>query len=430
MEPVVFITENSKTFYDRACQTLATGVSTIFRRHATPVPLYFERGDGPYYYDVDGHELLDYSLAWGPLILGSNHPQLSRAVHEQIDKAYTFGFQHEDEITLAELMRDVIPGVERVIFSNTGSEAVQAALRLARAYTGRDKIIKFEGHYHGWFNNILISCHPALEDLGQVKATCGGQPANEFADTSVVPWNDIDALKKAFADNPDQIAAVITEPVLANSGSCMPRDGYLQQIVSLCKQNDAVSIFDEVITGFRIAPGGAREYFNVIPDLSVYAKAMAGGFSMSAVGGRKEIFEVLNDGRTIHAGTYNGNCIAIAAAIATIETLRQPGVHEQMFKHGIAIRQEIEKQAAACNIPVATTGVGSVFSVHFGVDTPPLNYADTLKTDMETYSRFQTAMFENNIQILPDCRWYIGAVHTDKELAKVIPAIEASFKAL
>ena len=220
-------------------------------------------------------------------------------------------------------MVEVLPGVDQVIFSNSGSEAVQAALRLARANTGRDKIVKFEGHYHGWLNNVLVSFHPTREQAGKRTPSVGGQPDNEYRDTLILPWNDREELEALFREKGDEIACVITEPILANSGSCMPDDGYLQKIVDLCRSSGAVSIFDEVITGFRIALGGAREYFGIHPDLSVYGKAMAGGFTMAAVGGREELFDVLRDGKTIHAGTYNGSSFNLAAALAAIGTLEE-----------------------------------------------------------------------------------------------------------
>jgi len=426
----MFKTDKAKTLYDRACQSLALGVSTAFRRVVTPVPLYMQRGDGPYYYDVDGHELLDYTLAWGPLILGNNHPKLTAAVTDQIGRGYTYGAQHHGEIELAELMVSVLPGVERVIFSNTGSEAVQSTLRLARAYTGRDKFIKFEGHYHGWLNNVLVSVHTPRDQLGQAVASTGGQPAAEFEHTLVLPWNDPEALKRAFAEHGQEIACVITEPINVNSGSCMPQAGYLELILELCSQHGALSVFDEVITGFRIALGGARQYFDIGPDLSVYAKAIAGGFSMAAVGGRAKVFEVLADGRTMHAGTYNGNPIGTAAAVATIRALSGPGCFERMLGHGQAIQQAVRQAADKYGHQLAVAGVGTAFSVHFGLDQPPCNWAQVMKADSEKYDRFRAAMLEQHIQLLPEGRWYVGAVHTDRELDKVVPAIETCMRSL
>ena len=425
-------TEQSKALYARAQRSLATGVSTVFRRKVTPVPLYMERGNGPYYYDVDGQELLDYTLAWGPLILGNNHPGLNEAIAQQLGLGYTYGAQHRGEIELAERLVELLPGVERVIYSNTGTEAVQSALRLARARTGRDTFIKFEGHYHGWLNNVLVSVHPAAEDLGRCAPSCGGQPAEEFAHTLVLPWNDLGALEEAFKKHPGRIACVLTEPINVNSGSCMPGDGYLAGLIDLCRTHGAVSIFDEVITGFRIALGGAREYFGsgLDPDLSVYAKAMAAGFSMAAVGGRASMFDVLEDGRTIHAGTYNGNPICTAAAIHTLKVLSEPGTFQRMDAHGNRIRQTIEEAAGNEGHELVTTGTGTVFSVHFGLTEPPRTYRDVMGADTGTYDRFRAQMLQRRIQLLPEGRWYVGAVHGQKELEQVVPAIQESLRAI
>jgi glutamate-1-semialdehyde 2,1-aminomutase len=425
-----FHVKRSAELHERACRSLATGVSSAIRRHATPVPLYYERADGPYFFDVDGQRLLDYTLAWGPLIVGSNHPAINARVAAQLARGYTFGAQHEDEIALAELLTQVLPGVEQVIFSNTGSEAVQAALRLARASTGRDKIIKFEGHYHGWLNNVLVSYRPKATDAVATLPGCGGQPASEYADIVVAPWNDLAALERVFAEHPRQIAGALTEPLLANSGSCLPRPGYLQGFVDLCKKHGALSIFDEVITGFRLALGGARTFFDVRPDLSIYAKAIAGGFTFAAVGGRRQIFDVLRDGRTLHAGTYNGHPVNIAAALATIEVLAQPGTFERMHAHGRALRDAIEASGRTHGRRLITTGAGTVFSIHFGLDEPPLSYRDTLRGDAAAYGRFRAAMLEQGVLLLPDGRWYVGAVHGEAERDLAVGAIEHSMRAM
>jgi len=410
----------------RSQAALAMGVSSGLRRAGGPMPLFFDRGEGPYYFDVDGHRLLDYTLAWGPLILGNAHPAVIAAVAAQLSRGFAFGAQHRGEIELAELMVSVLPGVDRVIFSNTGSEAVQAALRLARAFTGRPLFVKFEGHYHGWFNNVLVSYRPTVDDAIVPLPTCGGQPPHEFADTLVAPWNDLAALEAVFARHPGRIAAVLAEPLLANSGSCEAEPGFLQGVVDLCRREGAVSVFDEVITGFRLALGGAREHFAVRPDLSVYAKALAAGFTLAAVGGRREIFDVLLDGRTIHAGTYNGNPVNLAAGVATITELSRPGTFDRMHAHGRALRRRIEAAAASRGIPLVTCGSGPVFSVHFGLTAIPRDYRDTLRADAARSAAFRIALLEQGVYVLPDGRWYVGAVHGEPELELASAAIDAA----
>ena len=425
-----FEIEQSTALFERSKRSLAMGVSSGMRKAGLPAPLFFDRGQGAWYVDADGHRLLDYTLAWGPLILGNAHPAVIAAVTEQLARGFAFGAQHRGEIELAELMTEVVPGVERVIFSNTGSEAVQAALRLARAFTGRPLFVKFEGHYHGWFNNVLVSYRPTARDPIAPLPTCGGQPPHEFADTLVVPWNDLAALEQAFADHPGQIAAVLTEPLLANSGCCEAAPGFLQGVIECCRRHGAVSVFDEVITGFRIALGGARQHFGLAPDLSVYAKAMAAGFALAAVGGRAEIFDVLHDGRTIHAGTYNGNPVNLAAGTATIRTLAAPGTYDRMHAHGRALRARIEESAAARGIPLVTSGSGSVFSVHFGLSAAPRDYRDTLRADAGKYAAFRLALLHHGVYVLPDGRWYVGAVHGEPELAHALAAIDAALASL
>lgn len=414
-------TAKSAELHKRSRDVLALGVSSGMRVSVTDPPLFFERAEGPYYYDVDGNRLLDYTLAWGPLILGSNHPQLNEAVTVAMRKSYTLGAQHEGEIALAEKIVSIVPGAEQVVFSNTGSEAVQAALRLSRAKTGRSAFIKFEGHYHGWMNNVLLSYHPDLSEAGpidqpNVLASCGGQPEEEYAHTRILPWNRLDLLERELAKG--DVAAVIMEPLNANSGSIEPVEGFLQGAVDLCRKHGTVSIFDEVITGFRLALGGAREYFGVVPDLSTYAKALAGGFSLAAVAGKREMFDPLRDGSTIHAGTYNGATVNLAAGLATLEVLSSTdGLYDRMNAHGAALRKTFESES------LITTGAGTVFNVHPGVDTAPTDYRGYAAVDLEAYTAFRRAMLESDLQLLPDGRWYIGATHGDEELALAQEAI-------
>ena len=388
----------------------------------------FERGVGPYLYDADGHELLDYTLAWGLLIAGSCHPRINAAVRDQLERSYAVGAGHELEVRLAERLTALLPGVDLVTFASSGSEIVQVALRLARAATGRDKILKFEGHYHGWMNNVLVSHHPPPADVGAarpVPALAAGQPAAEYADTLVAPWNDLDALRAAFAAHGDEIACVITEPLLANSG---PQSRARTGLLETARAHGALVIFDEVITGFRLALGGAREYYGLTPDLSLYAKAIAGGFPLAAVAGSAAAFAPLLDGRTVHSGSNNGSPVAVAAALATLEILSEPDTYDTMHAHGRAIRRHLEQEASRLGVELVTCGAGSVFSVHFGLRKPPRCYADTLAADATAFARFRAALLHEGIYLLPDGRWYVGATHTDRELQRTLPAITAALQ--
>lgn len=429
-------TSQSAAHHAQSSEYLAMGVSSGMRTYVTDPPLFFERANGPYYFDVDGNKLLDHTLAWGPLILGSNHPQLNEAVLEALQKSYTLGAQHPGEIALAKRMTEVVPDVEQVIFSNTGTEAIQTALRLARTQTGRTKFIKFEGHYHGWANNVLLSYHATDEEAGNIDApnvvpSMGGQPASEYTEAIVLPWNRLDLLEQTFEKHGNEIAAVFTEPLLANSGSIEPKEGFLQGLVDLCKKHGAISIFDEVITGFRLALGGAREFFGVIPDVSVYAKALAGGFSLSAVASRKSFFDVLRNGDTIHAGTYNGNTVCLAAGKATLDILAaDPDNHNRMHLHGLQLRKTFEEAAQIKGLPLCTSGAGTVFNAHFGTETPPTHYREYAQVDMDTYTKFRAHMLNNGVQLLPDGRWYVGLAHTPAELELAQTAIHKSFQLL
>ena len=244
----------------------------------------------------------------------------------------------------------------------------------------------------------------------------------------MAPWNDLHALRALFAKHGARIAGVITEPLLANSGCCEPRPGYLEGMLETAHAHGALVIFDEVITGFRLALGGAREYYGLTPDLSVYAKAVAGGFPLAAIAGSAAAFAPLLDGRTLHSGSNNGSPVAVAAALATLEVLSEPGTYDAMHVHGHAIRRHVEQEARRRGVALVTCGAGSVFSAHFGLREPPRCYADTLAADATAYTRFRAAMLDEGIYLLPDGRWYVGATHTDRELQRTLPAITSALQ--
>lgn len=421
-------TNRSAELYAKSSEVLALGVSSGFRATVTDPPLFFDRAEGPYYYDVDGNKLLDYTLAWGPLILGSNHPHLNKAVTATLRKSYTLGAQHEGEIALAEKIVSLVPGADQVIFSSTGSEAVQTAIRLSRAKTERNAIIKFEGHYHGWMNNILVNYRPDLEASGPIESLnvlggTGGQPQEEYAHTRALPWNRLDLLESELKKG--DVAGVIMEPLNANSGSIEPIDGFLQGAVDACAKHGTVSIFDEVITGFRLALGGAREYYGVIPDLSIYAKALAGGFSLAALAGKREAFDPLREGKTMHGGTYNGATVTMAAGLATLEVLSESTtIYENMNAHGHAIRETFLSEANAAGIPLSASGAGTVFNIHPGLQTAPKDYRGYASVDLTSYGAFRQQMMNSGIQLLPDGRWYVGATHGQAELDLTRQAIK------
>jgi glutamate-1-semialdehyde 2,1-aminomutase len=427
--------QRSQQLLERARQSLPLGVSSPFRARF-PVPLYFAGGSGPYLTDVDGNRYIDYTLGWGPNILGYAHPALAEAVTAQAARPHTYGAQHELEFLVAEKIREVVPCAGRVIFSSSGSEAVQLALRLARAFTGRNLVLKFEGHYHGWMDSVLISHHPPAAVLGPDAAPCAvlesrGQVPNAADNVVVAVWNRVEAVEAAFARAPGPIAAVIMEPVLCNSGCLMPQPGYLEAVQAICRRQGALLIFDEVITGFRMALGGAQQHYGVKPDLATFGKALGGGLPVSAVAGRPEIMDCIGNG-VAFGGSFNGNPLVLAAARATLEELsrHQGAALERANRHGQALMAGIRQAARRCHVPVVVSGFGAAFAVHFTEKTDLRDYRDTLAGDPQKLAQFALALLERGVYILPDGRFYVSIVHGDAELDRTLHAVEEALRQL
>ena len=412
--------------FERAVRSIAGGVSTALRRTARPYPLYFAHGKGAFITDVDANRYVDYTLAWGPLILGHSPEPVNHAVAAQLAKGHTFGAQHDLEFEVAELLRDAIPCAERVVYANSGTEIVQVALRLARAVTGRPKYLKFEGHYHGWDDSVLVSYRPTLDAIqeaaGKPIAVGAGQRPNR--ETVAVEWNDRAAVEHAFADEGNQIAAVVCEPLLCNSG-CLPAEpGFLEFLRAITKKHGALLIFDEVITGFRLSLGGAQQYYGVTPDLATYAKAVGGGLPLSVLAGRAVFMDLIANGKVVHAGTLNGNPICLAACKATIETLaaNDGAIFDQLWNNGEALRLGIEHFLRAAGFAVTTSGGGPVFQVSF-LERPAVTYRETLSADTALYSDFGLALLDEGVLALPDGRWYISAARTSAEVDATLEAV-------
>ena len=335
----------SRFLWERSRQSLAGGVSSNVRAGAE-TPLFFEYARGAHLYDVDGNSYLDYVIGQGPMLLGHTPEPVMDAVQDALQRGQLFAGQHELEILLSEKLQSLIPCAEIVRYSNSGSEIVQAALRLARAYTGREKIVKFEGHYHGWFDNVLVSVQPPLDAAGprhaaQPVAASEGQASRALEDVVVLPWNDLALFEKRVHQQGDEIAAVIMEPVMCNTGCILPVEGYLEGVRDICSRHGIVLIFDEIITGFRIGLSGAQGYFGVTPDLATFGKAMASGFALSCLAGRRELMELIAQGRVNHSGTFNSNVATMAAAYATLEEMeRDEGrIYGRLFDLGQSLRK-------------------------------------------------------------------------------------------
>lgn len=405
------------------------------------MPLYFEGAEGCRLTDVDGNEYIDYTLAWGPLILGHRHPRIVEAVRSQADRPHIYGAQHELEYLTAERFCEAVPCAERVAFTCAGTEAVQLAMRLARAFSGREKILKFEGHYHGWVDTALVSHHPSLDALEEDGLEEGdeirpvlesrGQVANAAENFLVRQWNDPEAVERAFEGCADEIAAVIVEPVLCNSGCLTARPGYLEALRRICDEHGALLIFDEVITGFRMSLGGAQAALGVVPDLATFGKAVGGGLPLSAVAGRADVMEQIGAGVSF-GGTFNGNPVSMAAARATLEELArdegEPLVQANAL--GSLLKAGLQLLASKHGVPLRVEGFGLAFALHFTEREELRTYRDTLDDDQGRLRRFLRLALDRGVNILPDGRMYTSTAHQLDDVEETLTALGGAFEAL
>jgi glutamate-1-semialdehyde 2,1-aminomutase len=415
----------SRQNLERAKRSLAGGVSSPFRVKA-PVPLYFRNGCGTRLEDVDGNQYIDYCLAWGPMILGYCHPAIVEAMRRQAELPADYGAQHELEFEVSEQIQRLMPCAEMVQFTSSGSEACQIAFRLARAFTGRHRILKFEGHYHGWMDGALVSYKPSVDQLGAPALGSRGQVPNSAENFVVTPWNDIDALDHATAAG--GIAAVVMEPVLCNSGCILPRAGYLEQARRLCSERGILLIFDEVITGFRLSLGGAQEYYGVVPDLATFGKAVGGGAPLSGIAGRADILMQMYEG-VAFGGSFNGNPVSLASANVTLTELARDNGAALVHAHRMGQRL-IDSIPRMARIPVLVSGFGAAFAIHFTNRTELRDYRATLADDTALLNRFLHRALERGLHIVPDGRMYVSAAHTDRDIDETLARLEVVFSDL
>lgn len=418
--------DKSKALYDRACRVLAGGVSSEFRKYGPPHPLFYSRGQGSRIIDVDGNEYLDFTLSQGPLILGHSHPRVLEEVAQASAEGQLFAGQHLRELELAERLQRLIPCAELIRFSLSGSEADHAALRLARAVTGRPKFLRFEGHYHGWFDNVAVGISaPSLAALGDydhptpVRWTAG-LPADIENQCLVLPWNNLALVERTVAERQSEIAAIITEPVMCNSGCIEPLAGFLQGLRELCDRHGIVFIFDEVITGFRLGLGGAQRHYGVVPDLAVFGKAMASGYPISVLAGRRRLMEKIADGTVIHAGTMNSGNPSIAASQATLDVLEGDNVHPRLFKLGQQLMDGLRNASRRAGHPLLIQGPGPMFHTGFTALDKVRDFRETFTYDKPRYAAFVAAMQERGIRLIGRGLWYISAAHTADDIERCI----------
>ena len=413
-------TTGSLERHERARRTLAGGVSSGLRRTARPYPLYFDHGKGSRVWDVDGNEYVDFGLAWGPLILGHSPEVVADAVAAQARKALTFGAQHDLEIETAELLSEIIPCAELVAWANSGTEIVLLALRLARAVTGRTKYLKFEGHYHGWGDQALVSYHPAAGEGEGTGArvpvpVAKGQLPHEHV--VVAAWNSRDEVERVFAAHGGDISAIFCEPLLANSGCIPPEPGFLEFLRETATRHGALLVFDEVITGLRLELGGGQTRYGVTPDLATFAKAVGAGLPFSVLAGKREYMDLISSGSVVHAGTLNGSPVVLAGASAAIHELRDnaSAIYPRMRRLGERLAGGLVDGFREAGHSAVHTGDGPVFTIHLQ-DTAPRSYRDTLRSDMRAWSDFVVALLDEGVLVLPDGRWYISAAHTEHDI--------------
>jgi glutamate-1-semialdehyde 2,1-aminomutase len=420
--------DQSARMYARSCRSLAGGISSNVRAASHPFPLFYRGGQGSRLFDVDGNEYIDYCLGQGPLILGHSHPRVVRAVKQQVEIGQLYAGQHELEILVSEKLQRLIPCAELVRFSNSGSEAVHIALRVARAFTGKKKIIKFEGHYHGWFDNILIGFHPDSENVTELESK--GQTDSVFNEVIVLPWNNLEAVADTLRRQAETIAAVIMEPIMCNTGCILPEAGYLEGIRKLCSDNNILLIFDEIITGFRIGLGGAQKFYGVVPDLATFGKAMASGFPVSCLAGKREIMELIADLSVVHAGTYNSNPVCLAAALATIEELEKGDGyhHRRLFNLGQQLMREIKELSKRKGINLLVQGPGPMFHLAFTEREQIRNYRDYLDVETARYVALANRLQDLGVRVIHRGIWYLSTAHTQQDVAltleKLVEALQ------
>lgn len=416
----------SANLLERAKRVLAGGVSSEFRKYNHPHALFYERAEGSRIYDADGNEYIDFTLSQGPLILGHNHPHVSRRVDEYAQRGQLYAGQHLGEVELAEQLNRHIPSAELMRFCLDGSEAVQTAFRLARAKTGKPKFLRFEGHYHGWLDNVAWGLSmPSVDALGSEETPnvfpwTEGLPERVSEEFITIPWNNTDLLQRTVERHRDELAAIITEPIMCNNGCILPTEGYLQRIRDLCTQYDITCIFDEVITGFRTGLGGAQAYFGITPDLSIFAKAMASGYPISAIVGKREWMGLLETGRVIHAGTMNSSNSTVAAALGTIEVLEGPGVYDRIYRLGRRLMDGLRELGQNHRTNLLVQGLGPMLHTGF-TDLPEVrNFREVQQYDRVKLGRFVAGMHDAGIRIIGRGLWYISAVHTDDDIDKAL----------
>ena len=422
-------TNLSKSIFSAAQTLMPGGVSSPVRafKSVGGQPIVFDRVKGPYAWDVDGNRFIDYVGSWGPAICGHAHPEVISSLQEAIEKGTSFGAPCELENKLAEMVIDAVPSVEMVRFVNSGTEACMAVLRLMRAFTGRDKVIKFEGCYHGHADMFLVKAGSGVATLGLPDSP--GVPRSTTSNTLTAPYNDLEAVKELFAENPDAISGVILEPVVGNAGFITPEPGFLEGLRELTKENGALLVFDEVMTGFRISYGGAQARFGVTPDLTTMGKVIGGGLPVGAYGGKAEIMSMVAPaGPMYQAGTLSGNPLAMTAGIKTLELLRQEGTYTKLESITKKLIEGILEAAKGAGIPITGSSISAMFGFYL-CEGPVRNFEEAKATNSELFGKLHRAMLERGVYLAPSAfeAGFTSLAHSEDDIDATLKAFQESF---
>ncbi|MFG1498391.1 glutamate-1-semialdehyde 2,1-aminomutase [Saccharospirillum sp. HFRX-1] len=427
------MTDSFAALFERAQKVIPGGVNSPVRafKGVGGTPVFFKRAEGSRLYDTNDKAYIDYVLSWGPQILGHGDESVRAAIHHQVDQALTFGAPSELETLMAEKVCALVPSIEKVRMVNSGTEATMSAIRLARGFTGRDLLVKFEGNYHGHSDSLLVKAGSGMLTTGV--PTSPGVPANIAEHTLTLEYNNAEAVRSCFAELGERIAAVIVEPVAGNMNCVLPEAGFLETLREQCDQSGAVLIFDEVMSGFRVALGGAQQYFNVKPDLTTLGKVIGGGMPVGAFGGRADIMDYLSPvGPVYQAGTLAGNPVAMAAGLAVLNQIDQPGVYQQLTDRTTALTQGMRDLAKAANIPFTTNAAGSMFGLFFSEEETISRFSQVMACNSERFNRFFHAMLDQGIYLAPSSfeAGFMSLSHSEEDIERTLQAAQNAFSQL
>lgn len=427
--------KRSARLFDKAKELIAGGVSSQIRvNEPADTPLFFTHAKGSKMWDTDGNEYIDYIQGMGPNLFGHSPDFINKQVSQDMENGYVFAAQFEQELEVAEMVLEMIPMEDATVrFASSGTEIDQLLLRTMRGFTGRKKILKFEGHYHGWMDSVNWSVHPSIakagpEDSPVPVGESSGMDQATAEGLVICQWNDAKLLEKAFKKHGPEIAGVIMEPILANTNCILPNSEFLDAVQKLCKENGSLLAFDEVITGFRIAKGGAQEYLGVTPDLATYAKSMAGGFPIAMIAGRREVMDLIGDGTVFHGGSFNSNVMSISATYASLKHIQTQGdaFYAELNAKGLRLMEGLRDVAKSLESDLHVQGVGSVFAISFTTKQEINNWRDHARNcDDDKYQRFAYAMLQQGIRLSSNGRIHLCSAHSDDDIEKTIAAAAA-----